>query len=131
MSKSDIKSMAGYIAAQPAAARAALKCVRSAIRKAMPKAEEVISYGIPAYNLNGRVVIFFAGWKRHYSIYPATDGLAEAFKDELASYEISKGTIRFPLSEPVPVKLIERIAKFRAKQAAERGKAKLSAKKKP
>lgn len=130
MSKSDIKSMAGYIAAQPAAARAALKRVRSAIRKAMPKAEEVISYGIPAYNLNGRVVIFFAGWKRHYSIYPATDGLAEAFKDELASYEISKGTIRFPLSEPVPVRLIERIAKFRAKQAAERAEAKAVGKKK-
>jgi len=124
MSKSDIKSVAGYIAAQPAAARAALKRVRGTIRKAMPKAEEVISYGIPAYKLNGRVVIFFAGWKQHYSIYPATDGLAEAFKDELASYEISKGTIRFPLSEPVPVRLIERIAKFRVKQAAERAKAK-------
>ena len=130
MSKSDIKSMAGYIAAQPAAARAALKRVRGTIRKAMPKAEEVMSYGIPAYKLNGRVVIFFAGWKRHYSIYPATDGLAEAFKDELASYEISKGTIPFPLSEPVPVRLIERIAKFRAKQAAERAKAKAAGKKK-
>jgi uncharacterized protein YdhG (YjbR/CyaY superfamily) len=130
MSKSDIKSVAGYIAAQPAAARAALKRVRGTIRKAMPKAEEVISYGIPAYRLNGRVAIFFAGWKQHYSIYPAIDGLAEAFKDELASYEISKGTIRFPLSDPVPVKLIERIGKFRAKQAAERGKVKAAGKKK-
>ncbi len=124
MAKSDIKSVADYIAAQPAATRVALKRVRGAIRKAMPKADEMLSYSIPAYKLNGRVVIFFAGWKQHYSIYPATDGLADAFKDELASYEISKGTIRFPLSEPVPVKLIERIAKFRAKQAAERAKAK-------
>ncbi len=123
MAKSELKSVTGYIAAQPEAARAALKRVRSTIRKAMPAAEEVISYSIPGYKLDGRVVIFFAGWKQHYSIYPATDGLAETFKDELASYEISKGTIRFPLSEPVPVKLIERIARFRVKQAAERGKA--------
>lgn len=127
MARSVIKSVTDYIAAQPAAARAALKRLRSTIRKAMPKAEE-ISYSIPAYKLNGRVVIFFAGWKQHYSIYPATDGLAEAFKDELAPYKISKGTIRFPLSEPVPVKLIERIAKFRAKQAAQRAKAKSVAK---
>ena len=130
MAKMEIKSVTDYIAAQPAAARAALKRLRSTIRKAMPRAEEVISYSIPAYKLNGRVVIFFAGWKQHYSIYPATDGLAEAFKDELAPYEISKGTIRFPLSEPVPVKLIERIAKFRAKQAAQRAKAKSAGRKK-
>ncbi len=130
MAKSDTKSVTGYIAAQPAAVQAALKRVRSTIRKAMPRADEVISYSIPAYKLNGRAMIFFAGWKQHYSIYPATDGLAEAFKNELASYDVSKGTIRFPLSEPVPVKLIERIAKFRVKQAAERAKAKPSARKK-
>jgi uncharacterized protein YdhG (YjbR/CyaY superfamily) len=124
MAKNNIRSVTDYIAAQPAAARAAVKRVRNTIRKAMPMADEVISYGIPAYKLNGRAVIFFAGWKQHYSIYPATDGLAEAFKDELASYEVSKGTIRFPLSEPVPVKLIEHIAKFRARQAAERKTAK-------
>src|SRR5262245_56669737 len=124
MAKSVAKSVAEYIAAQPVAARAALKRVRGILRKAIPKSEEVISYGIPAYKLNGRVVIFFAGWKQHYAIYPATGGVAEAFKDDLASYEISKGTIRFPLSEPVPAKLIDRIAKFRVKFAAERGGAK-------
>ena len=120
MDKIEIKSVTDYIAAQPAAARAALKRVRSTIRKAMPGAEETISYKIPAYRLQGVVVIYFAAWKHHYSIYPATDGLADAFKDELASYEVSMGTIRFPLSEPVPVKLIERIAKFRVEQAAGR-----------
>ncbi len=61
----------------------------------------------------------------HYSLYPATDHLVEAFKDDLAPYEVDKGTIRFQLSQPVPVKLIERIAKFRAKEAAESAKAKL------
>jgi uncharacterized protein YdhG (YjbR/CyaY superfamily) len=130
MVKSEIKSVTDYIASQPAAARAALRRARSTIRKAMPRAEEVISYGIPAYRLQGRVVIYFAAWKEHYSIYPATDGLAEAFKDELAAYEVSKGTIRLPLSEPVPVKLIERVAKFRVKQAAAREKAKLARNKK-
>ena len=62
-------------------------------------------------------MIYFAGWSQHYSIYPSSDRLVAAFKDALTPYTISKGTIRFPLSEPVPVKLIERIAKFRAKEA--------------
>ena len=70
-------------------------------------------------------MLYFAGWKKHYSLYPSTDRLVKAFKDELAPYEVNnKGTIRFPLSEPVPVKLIAGIAKFRAKEAAARGKAK-------
>ena len=94
----------------------------------MPAADETISYSIPAYKLKGSLVIFFAGWKSHFSLYPATEGLAEAFAKELARYEISKGTIRFPLDEEVPAKLIERIAKFRAKAAVERLKAKTKAK---
>jgi uncharacterized protein YdhG (YjbR/CyaY superfamily) len=61
---------------------------------------------------------------QHYSLYPATGHLVAAFKDELAPYEVTKGTIRFPLSEPVPVKLIERIARFLAKEADERARAK-------
>jgi uncharacterized protein YdhG (YjbR/CyaY superfamily) len=66
------------------------------------------------------VVIYFAGWKQHYSLYPANRRLVAAFKKELAPYEVNdKGTIRFPLDEPVPVKLIEAIAKFRAKEVAE------------
>jgi uncharacterized protein YdhG (YjbR/CyaY superfamily) len=73
---------------------------------------------MPTYKLDGRLVLYFAGWKRHYSLYPATGHLVAAFQNALAPYEISKGTIRFPLSEPVPVELIERIAKFRAKEAA-------------
>jgi uncharacterized protein YdhG (YjbR/CyaY superfamily) len=113
-----------YIASQPEAVQGVLKRVRSAIRKAVPGAEEAISYQIPTYKLDGAAVLYFAGWKRHYSLYPASGHLVTAFKDDLAPYQISKGTIRFPLSEPVPVKLIERIAKFRAKEVAERGKAK-------
>ena len=108
-----------YIASQPATVRGILARVRGAIRKGVPRAEETISYKIPAYKLNGTVVLYFAGWKKHYSLYPADASLIAAFKDELAPYKVEKGTIRFPLSEPVPVKLIERIAKFRAGEAAE------------
>jgi uncharacterized protein YdhG (YjbR/CyaY superfamily) len=89
MAKTRHISVAGYLAAQPPKVRAALRKVRGAIRKALPTADEVISYQIPAYKLNGRVVIFFAGWKEHYSIYPAQRRLVAAFKEELAPYEVN------------------------------------------
>jgi uncharacterized protein YdhG (YjbR/CyaY superfamily) len=118
MAKTDFKSVDEYIAAQPQDVQGILDRVRGAIRRAVPGAEEMISYQIPTYKLHGDRVLYFAGWKRHYSLYPASDQLVEAFKDELAPYEIDKGTIRFPLSQPVPLQLIERIAKFRAKESA-------------
>lgn len=131
MAKTRIASVDEYIASQPETNRRVLKRVRSIIRKAVPNAQETISYGIPAYNLDGRYVMYFAGWKQHYSVYPSTDRLVAAFKNDLASYEVSgKGTIRFPLFEPIPVKLIEGIAKFRAKEVAVREKAKAAAPKK-
>jgi uncharacterized protein YdhG (YjbR/CyaY superfamily) len=130
MAKTDFKSVDEYIALQPAAVQGILGRVRSTIRQALPGAEEVISYQIPAYKLRGGRVLYFAGWKQHYSLYPAGEYLVAAFRDELASYEVSKGTIRFALSQPVPVKLIGRIAKFRAKEVAEREKAKTAAPKK-
>src|SRR2546423_9995945 len=111
MAKTDYQSVDEYMASQPEAVQSVLGIVRSTIRKALPGAEEVISYQIPAYTLHGSRVIFFAGWKQHYSLYPASDRVIETFKDELAPYEISKGTIRFPLSQPVPTELIEGIVK--------------------
>jgi uncharacterized protein YdhG (YjbR/CyaY superfamily) len=120
MAKTDFHTVEDYIAFQPEAVRNILKRVRSTIRKAVPGAQEVISYQIPTYKLQGVPVIYFAGWKKHYSLYPATRQLVTVFKDELATYQVSKGTVRFPLSQPVPVKLIERIAKFRAKEVAGR-----------
>jgi uncharacterized protein YdhG (YjbR/CyaY superfamily) len=117
MANTNFKSVDEYIATKPGPVQIILERVRSTIRKAIPEADEVISYQLPAYKLKGRPVIYFAGWKEHYSVYPATGGLIEAFQKELAGYEISKGTIRFPLSKPVPVRLIARIAKFRASLA--------------
>jgi uncharacterized protein YdhG (YjbR/CyaY superfamily) len=130
MAKTNFRSVDEYIASQPEAAQALLKRVRSTIRKAVPGAAEVISYNIPTYKLPGGAVLYFAGWTHHYSLYPATRHLLTAFKDDLAPYEVNKATIRFPLSEPVPVKLIAGIAKFRAKEVAEREKAKAAAPKK-
>jgi uncharacterized protein YdhG (YjbR/CyaY superfamily) len=112
-----------YIAAFPREVQSLLNRVRNIIRKAVPGADEGISYGIPTYKLHGRPVIYFAAWKQHYSLYPSSDSLAEAFRDELSAYEVNKGTIRFPLSEPVPAKLIAAVAKFRAKEVREHEKA--------
>jgi uncharacterized protein YdhG (YjbR/CyaY superfamily) len=124
MAQTHFASVDEYIASQPKAVQSVLKLVRRSIRKALPGAQEVISYQIPAYKLNGRTVLYFAGWKEHYSVYPSTSRVVAAFKRDLASYELSnKGTIRFPLSDPVPVKLIEGIARIRAKEVEEKAKA--------
>jgi len=129
MAKADFETVQEYISRQPDAAQDTLKRVRKAIRKALPRSEEMISYNIPAYKLHGEVVLYFAGWKKHYSLYPAGDRVIVAFKDDLAEYEVKKGTIRFPLAKPVPAKLIEGIAKLRAKEVAERQKAKMAGRK--
>jgi len=113
-----------YIAAHPTQVQLILQRVRRIIRTAVPEAEEVISYQIPTYKLNGKYVVYFAGWKEHYSLYPASARLVAALEDELAPYQVNKGTIRFPLSRPVPAKLIGRIAKLLAKEARERAMAK-------
>jgi len=127
MARIRFKFVDEYIGAQPQAVQRVLKQVRSVVRKSLPGAEEVISYNIPAYKLHGERVLFFAGFKQHYSIYPATKRLIEAFKDEPGPHAFKSSTIRFPLTEPVPVKFIERVAKFRAKEAADRIKAKTAA----
>jgi uncharacterized protein YdhG (YjbR/CyaY superfamily) len=109
-----------YIAGQPPALQKVLPQVRDCIRKALPDAEEVISYGIPAYRVQKRIAVYFAGWKEHYSIYPITQALTAALKADLEKYELSgRGTVRFPLSSKVPTGLIARIAKFRAREIAE------------
>jgi uncharacterized protein YdhG (YjbR/CyaY superfamily) len=130
MAKSTFMSVDEYIAAQPEDVRGLLQRVRDAISSVLPGADEVISYGIPTYKVDGRYVIYFAGWKQHYSIYPVTRPVVAALKKDLAPYEISKGTIRFPLSRRVPVRLIRRITKLLAAEAADRAKAKLAQSKK-
>jgi uncharacterized protein YdhG (YjbR/CyaY superfamily) len=111
------KNIDDYIAGFPQSVQTVLKKVRSTIRKAVPGAQESISYNMPTFKLNGRGMIYFAGWKEHYSLYPSNARLIAAFRTELGAYEFNdKGTIRFPLSEAVPEKLIAGIAQFRAKE---------------
>jgi len=99
-----------------------LRTLRATLRKALPGAEERIGYGIPCYRQYGRNVIYFAGWKAHWSLYPLTPALVAAMRAQLAPYAMSKGTIRFPLERRVPIPLVTRIAKFRAREEAERTK---------
>ena len=119
MPKNVFNSVDDYLALQPITAQKVLERVRRSIREAVPQVEETISYNMPTFTLNGEVVLHLAGWKRHYSLYPATKRLLAALKEDLKPYEVVKSTVRFSLAEPVPAKLIERIAKFRAKEVAE------------
>ena len=121
MPRPRFENVTDYIAAQPLPVRTRLRRVRTTIRKTVPEAEEMISYGIPAYKLHGRVLIYFAGFKNHYSIYPFSASLAKTLAGQIRSYEYNnKGTIRFPLDRPVPVRLIASIARARAKAVRER-----------
>ena len=114
MAKTDFKTVEEYLATFPCLVQEALRAVRLAIREAVPEAEEVISYQMPAYRLNGWLV-YFGGFKKHYSLFAIhSDALVEAFTDELSGYKIAKGTIQFPLDRPVPVDLIRRMVRHRA-----------------
>ncbi|HKD05968.1 MAG TPA: DUF1801 domain-containing protein [Bryobacteraceae bacterium] len=108
------KSVDDYIAGQPEALRPKLEQVRSAIRRAVPAAVEVIGYGVPGYKLHGKPLLYFAGFKQHYSLFAASGTFFQKLEEELSGYEMRKGTVHFDLDKPVPVKLIGRIAKLRA-----------------
>jgi uncharacterized protein YdhG (YjbR/CyaY superfamily) len=110
------KDIDDYIAGFPADVQKTLRKIRATIHKAAPKAEEAIKYQIPTFVLNGNL-IHFAAYKNHIGLYPAPRGAAE-FKDELAAYEGGKGTLRFPLDEPIPYGLISRIVKFRVERSS-------------
>ena len=111
-----------YIAGFPKDVQKILEKIRRTIRKAAPDAEETISYQMPTFTLRGNLV-YFAAYKKHIGLYPAPRGI-EKFKKELSAYKGSKGTVRFPLDEPIPFELISRIVKFRVKDNMERAAAK-------
>ena len=122
------ESVEEYLAAQPEAVRAKLEKVRAAIRAAVPEAVEVIGYRMPGYKLQGKPMLYFAGFQGHYSLFAASGSFFGELADELKGYELRKGTVHFPLDKPVPVKLIGRIAKLRAAgivAAAKKGSRKL------
>ncbi len=126
MAKANVGVVDAYISKRAIEARPVLQHVRRIIRKALPEAEETISYQIPAYKLDGQYVVYFAGWKEHWSLYPVTEPVRARLGSALASYKLSKGTVRFPLADPVPVKLVERIVKELARAAEARRRVKAS-----
>jgi uncharacterized protein YdhG (YjbR/CyaY superfamily) len=121
------ESIDEYIAEYPSALQELLQKMRTTISKAAPAAEETIKYGIPTFTLNGNLV-HFGAYKNHIGFYPAPSGM-EAFKKELAAYESGKGSIQFPLSQPIPYKLVEEIVRYRVEINLEKT-AKKSTKKK-
>jgi uncharacterized protein YdhG (YjbR/CyaY superfamily) len=111
-----------YIAAFPEDVQQILQEVRATIREAAPAAKEAIKYAIPTFVGNGNLV-HFAAFKEHIGFYPAPTGM-EAFAKELSKYKTGKGSVQFPINEPMPLKLIAKITKLRVKEDAERAKAK-------
>ena len=120
------KNIDDYIGDFPPDVQLMLEKVRTAIRKAAPKAEEAIKYQMPTFVLNGNL-IHFAGYKNHVGLYPGSKPIEE-FRDELTRYETSKGTIRLPLDKPIPVGLISKITKFCVQRNLERAVSREAAK---
>lgn len=111
MESNTAKNIDEYISSFPADVQAMLQKVRDTIRKLVPEGEEDIRYGIPTFRLNGKNLVHFAAFKQHIGFYPTPTGI-ESFKKELSKYKQGKGSVQFPLDEPMPLKLISEIVKF-------------------
>jgi uncharacterized protein YdhG (YjbR/CyaY superfamily) len=111
MAKTNFQSIDEYIAACPPESQDYLRQIRKLIHTLVPDAKERISYQIAAFERNGKNLIHFAGWKKHVSLYPVPAG-SEAFERQIAKYAGGRGTLKFPLDEPLPIKLIERVIKL-------------------
>lgn len=111
MTKDKVTDVDNYIKIFPVATQKKLQQIRSVIKKAAPKAIEIISYQMPAYKIN-KVLVYFAGYEKHIGFYPTPAGI-EKFKDEFTGYKYSKGAVQFPLDKPLPVELIKRIVLYR------------------
>ncbi len=117
-------NIAGYIAGFPEDIQKILEQIRATIRKAAPDATETISYAIPTFSQNGGHLVHFAAFKNHIGFYATPSG-HEAFEKELSAYKQGKGSVQFPIDQPMPLDLITRIVKFRvAENLAKKGKAK-------
>jgi uncharacterized protein YdhG (YjbR/CyaY superfamily) len=111
-----------YLAALPPPARLALEQLRETIRTAAPDATELISYQMPALHVGGRLLVSYAAFKRHYSVFPASAFVRQALGSAVDPYVAGQGTFRFPADRPLPLDLIERIVKVRLEELATQGR---------
>ena len=108
-----------YMAQLPDDRRAVMEQLRSTIRSAAPDATEAISYNMPAFRLNGRFLVSYEAFKRHYSLFPWSEPMVEELGDEMNRYAVGKGTIRFSVGDPIPLELVTRIVAFRHREVEE------------
>lgn len=113
------KDIDEYVSSFPVEIREVLEQLRATIRKAAPQAEEVISYGMPAFKLKG-MLVWFAAHSKHIGFYPRVSAI-EAFEKELSIYKRAKGSVRFPIGKPLPLGMVSKIVKFRVKENLEKG----------
>lgn len=109
------KTIDDYIKIFPQDVESILERMRQTIRKATPEAVESISYQMPTFKLNGKNLVYFAGYKNHIGFYPVPSGI-RAFKKELSQYKTGKGSVQFPIDKPVPYDLVKKIVMFRVKE---------------
>jgi uncharacterized protein YdhG (YjbR/CyaY superfamily) len=107
------KTIDEYLTGVKADQRIVLEQLRKTIRAAAPRAEECISYGIPAFRLNGRFLVFFGAWANHCSFYPGSSATLKKFRDDLKGFQVSKGTVRFSPDNPMPIALVKKLVKAR------------------
>jgi|SRR5579885_3542410 len=128
VTKQKFETVEQYFASLAPDARKTLSKVREAIIAAAPDAEELIRYQIPSFRVHGAALVYYAAFKDHCSFFPANaNTIFKQFKEELKGYEISKGTIRFPIDKPLPASLIKKIVRARASENKERSAAKAKA----
>lgn len=120
MDKTIFKNISEYLTTLPDLQARRLQELREVIRKAVPEAEETISYNMPAFRAHGRILVYFAAFKEHVSLFPGNSTLISQFKKELEGYSTTKGTIHFDLDKPVPSDLVQKMVQIRAKENLEK-----------
>lgn len=115
MKTTPVKTVDEYIRAFPKSVQVSLKKIREMIKKISPEAVESMGYGMPAYKLNGKPLVYFGAYEKHIGFYPTPSGTIK-FKKELSKYKSGKGSAQFQLDEPIPFDLIQKIVEFRVKE---------------
>ena len=119
--KKECKTVDEYISAFPLAVQTLLKKIRALVKKHAPEAVESVSYGMPAYKINGKPLVYFAGYKNHIGFYATPTG-HETFAEELSHYKQGKGSVQFPLDKPMPYELMGRMVEWRVEECGGKGK---------